>query len=333
MHLRRIIQMADVFTAKDLKSYLKKRWSSVGCSLKHHQRMGVSIGKLVNYSAKRNGKLKDPHFELWIAVYDEFVSWLVSLAAVVHWNKRKRPYQPTDFEQAVVILLMRIVSDSLAIRHLMLLGFDASAQTQVRSTTEHMEVMVAILDDPAMATEFCKSRDVRSANKFWKAYLSKQKIRPRIKAVWMKFFSDDHSAAKWFANWGNSDYPELSAIAHPSFMGCVHAVLPAKVNCSDEAWLGVWGDRSLTSIGTTRTYISFLFPLILAIDGFPFGKKTKLFAKPRRYSPDNELHRHVKYGRSVLGSLVLSLNSESNVPYIYPQVASLAKNVGNNSED
>ncbi len=370
--------MADIFTAQRLQKFLRKKWKEAGCTLERRQRMGICTAQLTNHSAKRSRRLQDPHFDLWIAVYDEFVSWLVSLVTVAHWNNCKEPYEPTDYEKAIVLLLMRIVSDSLAIRHLMLLGFDAGAKTLVRSTTEHMEVMAAILDDPTMGIEFCKSRDEITANKFWKAYLSKHKVRPRIKNIWLKFFRGEHDAAKFFANWGSNDYPQLSAIAHPSFMGCVHAVIPAKASYSDEKWLGMWGDKSLASIGTVQTclsplirrakenrmlsiscvadpsaqaiaatplkelrfssdlrrqgdryavqtYISGLFPLILAIGDFPFGKRTKLFGRPRRYSPANELHKHIKQGRTVLGSLVLSLNAESNHPLIYPEVASLGE--------
>lgn len=87
--------------------------------------------------------------------------------------------------------------------------------------------------------------------------------------------------------------------------------------------LGVWGDRSLSSIGTIETYISFLFPLVLVLGDFPFGKKTKHFGRARRYVATNELHKHIKCGRTVLASLVLSLNKTTNHPYIYPEVASL----------
>jgi len=246
--------MADVFTAANLKIFLRKRWQEAGCKLGRSRRPGVSTGALSKYSASRNNRLRDPHFELWIAIYDEFVSWLISLSTIVQFNNRKRPYEPTDYEKAVVLLLMRIVADSLAMRHLMLFGFDAAARTQVRTIAEHVELLIAILDDPALGIEFCKTREASAANKFWKTYLSKHKIRPRIKEVWLKFFRGDHDPAKWFANWGNNGYSDLSAIVHPSFMGCVHAVLPAKAKYTDEKWLGLWGDRSLSSIGTIETY-------------------------------------------------------------------------------
>ncbi len=315
--------MVDHFTAADLRKWFRRKWKDAGCDLKRNSRLGVSTVDLIRHSAKRSKGLKDPHFDLWIAIYDEFVSWLVSLVTVAHWDSRKTPYKPTDYEKAVVLLLMRIVADSLAIRHLMLLGFDAAARTQVRSTTEHMEVLIAILDDPQMGIEFCKTRDATASNKFWKAYLSKHKIRPRVKEVWLRFFRGEHGPAKWFANWGSSEYSELSAIAHPSFMGCVHSVLPAKAKYTDEIWSGMWGDRSLSSIGTIEIYISFLFAVIIAVSDFPFGKRTKYFGRPRRYSAANEIHKHVKHGRSVLTSLVLSLNSNDSHPYIYPEVGSL----------
>ena len=110
-----------------------------------------------------------------------------------------------------------------------------------------------------------------------------------------------------------------SAIAHPSMFGCINATLTWKAEVTDESWLGFLGDRSLASIETIRTYLSLLFPMFLIVGDFPFGKKFSPYMKPRRYQAKNELHRHVRHGRSVLGSLILSLSHEPNLDLVFPK--------------
>ena len=43
-----------------------------------------------------------------------------------------------------------------------------------------------------------------------------------------------------------------------------------------------------------------------------------MLTKPIPYDTADEMHRHVKLGRPVLASLILSRNKESNIAHIYP---------------
>ena len=199
----------------------------------------------------------------------------------------------------------------------MISGFNTSAQVLVRSVAEHMEILVAIIDDHALAKAFEITKTPEDANKFWKSHISNNKLRPRIKSVWMEFFRGDRDAAKFFGNWGNASYDELCAISHPSFLGCGYAMLATK-SVPDDGWPGMLGDRSLSSIGTIQTYISYFFPLILAIGEFPFISSPNQHEISICYDDKAELHQHIHKGRSVLGSLVLSLHFEPNLKYIYP---------------
>lgn len=92
--------MADPFTAADFKRFLRKKWKDAGCKLGRDRRPGIAPGDLTKHSEKRSKRLQDPHFDLWIAIYDEFVSWLVSLLTVAHWSNRRGVYEPTDYEKA-----------------------------------------------------------------------------------------------------------------------------------------------------------------------------------------------------------------------------------------
>lgn len=234
------------FTKAEFNAYLRTAWSKQGCEVTEDARMGISIEELEAFSEKHNSELVDQHFDLWIAVYDEFVSWLISLTSIVY--SPRHSHQRSDFEMAVTVLLMRIIADSLSMRILMLRGFDASAKVILRSTSEHIEMLVAIISDPTIATEFVRTRHPNAAAAFWKKHVARGSLRPRLKKAWTVFFKGEVKPAKWFANWGSRDHQMYSAISHPSMFGCINAILPWKTaKTTDENWLGFLG-RQITRI-------------------------------------------------------------------------------------
>ena len=87
----------------------------------------------------------------------------------------------TTFDECIAILLMKIIGDSTAIRHLILLGFDTSARSLLRSVGEHMELLVAIINEPQLADDFRKTDTPEEANKFWKSHLGYGGIRKKIR--------------------------------------------------------------------------------------------------------------------------------------------------------
>jgi hypothetical protein len=309
--------LANNFTKTNFEVWLREKWASLDVSLDDSGRLGLSVSEIVGHSYQRASQENDPHFDLWIAIFDELVSWLISVESVWRHGVVEKTSPTTSFEKSISVLLARLIADSLAIRQLMISGFNTSAQVLVRSAAEHMEVLVAIIDDRAVAKAFETTKTPEDANRFWKSYISNNKLRPRIKSVWMEFFGGDRGPAKAFANWGSAFYDELCAISHPSFFGCGGAMLSTKSVLYD-GWPAMLGDRSLSSIGTIQTYISYFFPLILAIGDFPFIPSSNQNEISISYDNKAELHQHIHKGRSVLGSLIVSLNFEPNFEYILP---------------
>ena len=169
----------------------------------------------------------------------------------------------SDFEKSVLLILSKIIADSTAIRHLVLAGFDTSARTILRSISEYMEVLVAVVHQPDFANEFVKSDTPEGAQAFWEAHLRCGKIRRRVTAAWLDFFSNasDHDTAEWFANWGRGANPMLSALAHPSIGGGLFAAIPLKASYAEDDWLGIWGDKAESSVETIYIYTQFVFPI------------------------------------------------------------------------
>lgn len=85
----------------------------------------------------------------------------------------------------------------------------------------------------------------------------------------------------------------------------------------NENWLGRWGAKSNMSVLTISLYADAFLPLVLLSD-YPFTGFDAALDVRIIYDPEDEMHRHVKLGRSVLARLILSLNKESNIGHIYP---------------
>jgi hypothetical protein len=302
------------FSKGDLMRLLSKEWANKGYDSAQGNRPGVSIQDLINHSTERNTALDLPLVDLWIALLDECISWLISLSAVIH-SEPDREVRLTNFEKSVMMILSRIISDSTAIRHLVLAGFDTSARTILRSVSEYMEVLVAIIHQPNFADEFCTSDPPESAQIFWEKHPRGGKIRRRITAAWADFLNKetDRGAAEWFANWGRTSNPILSALSHPSFSGGLFSAIPLKSHYTNEKWLGFWGDKAECSVETIYIYLQFVFPLLLLSPDFPFGGF-------RAYKEADELHYHVRFGRDILASVILSLGREDNAPFIFPDI-------------
>jgi hypothetical protein len=101
---------------------------------------------------------------------DEFISWQISLVTIFYGNRQKSAF--TNFDRSITVILMKLISDSMALRHLILLGYDVAARTLLRSIGEYSELYVAVLDDPALADEFVKSDVPDGAKAFWKSHVA-----------------------------------------------------------------------------------------------------------------------------------------------------------------
>ncbi len=252
---------------------------------------------------------------------DECISWLLSLYSVFY-AERPEGLRLTAFEKSILLTLSKIIADSLAIRHLVLAGFDTSAKTILRSVSEYMEVLVAIIHQPAFAEEFVKSGTPETAQAFWEAHLRGGKLRRRVTAAWIEFFKEDgnRDTAEWFANWGRGANPIFSGLCHPSLAGGLLATIPINTHYAEDNWLGIWDDKAECSAGTIYIYLQYVFPILLLRPSFPFEEQGPHISSPRRYDESKELHRHVRIGRDILAGVILSLGAEGNAPHLFPEI-------------
>ena len=310
-----------MLTKAELETWLRAQWARRGHQLAEGERHGVEVRDLVEHSAERAAARELPYLDLWILIYDEMLSWVLSLQGVFQIRmKAGRPMG--DFEKALFLILARIVADSIAIRHLILLGFDTQARTLLRSTAEYMEVLVAVIDDPPFASEFLKSDSPATAKTFWEQHLRSGRIARRVRAAWRGFATgdtaEDEATALWFAAWGGQWTEQLSSLTHPSTGACLLTINPPSVKPHGEPWLGHWGDKADFSAETVYIYAANLFPLLVVDRKFPFEGFEAALAEPMPYDPAIEDHRHVKLGRDVLGSLILSLGKPDNARHVFP---------------
>lgn len=306
-----------LFSAEHFARYMRAQWMQKGETLAPDGRLGIEIGELIRASAERSDKLEAPYVDLWVAILDEFNSWLVSLLGTVYRPDRQRDAAMNDFERSVVVLLGKLVADTTALRHLVTLGYDGAARTLLRSITEYVHVLVALIDDPALAGEFVAADTPEAANAFYFRQLARGKLHKRLEAAWAGFFRSSDDAARWFTDQQRRQGTLLSGTAHPSFAGCTQAVMGFIEAAPDENWLGHWGARSNMSVLTIALYSDCFLPLVLLSD-YPFEGFDAALGAPIVFDPADEMHRHVKLGRSVLASLILSLSKESNIGHIYP---------------
>ncbi len=199
-------------------------------------------------------------------------------------------------------------------------GFDVQAKILLRSTAEYMEALVAIIDNPDLASEFAILEEPGKSGKFWKKHLARGKVRYKIRKNWDEFFvGEEQATVQWFANWGHRSMALLAGLSHPTMAGGFFTAIPLKSKYSEKEWPSMFGERSDASVSTISIYMSFIFPILLVCRGFPFDIAWPHVHQKIKYDANDELHRHVHIGRDVLSSLVLSLVKETNLKYVYPE--------------
>ena len=311
-----------MFSKSDLLNYLHKQWTDSGCTFSDAGKVGVQVEELVEVSATRNSELEMPYVDLWIRVLDEFISWQTSLIGVLN-SANANSKRMTDFDRCTLFIMMKIVADSTSIRHLILLGYDTSARTILRYVGEYMELYVAILNDPSLASEFKNAQTPEDTTEFWRSNLAYGGIRKKVKEAWGSLFKDDQDidARDRFANWGYSSNAILSGIIHPSYMAAAFSALPMKTKYIDEKWFGFLGDKSEWSVDTIGIYQAYMFPILILNNGFPFEGHGEFMGEGDiAYDEADEGHQHVKIGRTVLANLIMSMCLESNLPHVTPDV-------------
>ena len=305
--------MVKEFTVEDFKRHLRSQWEQSGFTVPEGDQVGIPIASIVEHSRERSAFKKTPHIDLWVAVLDEHISWFVSLSSIV-WNKAVEDSPKSQCELCLFLVINKVIADMMSIRHLVLAGFDTSARTILRSISECLEVLLAVIHQPSFADAFMKSDTPKGAQEFWQRHIRGGALRKRVEAAWQDFFAghENTEAAKWFANWGRGSVPMLSGLAHPSLAGGLFSTIPLKAQYGSDSWPGFFGDKAEASVDTIYILLQFVFPVLLLDQGFPFDSPSRHFAVARIYDETDELHRHVKVGRNILASVILSVSDERN---------------------
>ena len=68
----------DYMTPKFLRSRIRRSWRKNGLIEGRSGRPGLSINEIVKESRKRNRLIKINSLDVWIVIYDEYLSWFVS---------------------------------------------------------------------------------------------------------------------------------------------------------------------------------------------------------------------------------------------------------------
>lgn len=292
--------------SRQLRKALRRLWRKNGLSF-DGSRPGLSVAEIQRHSDRRNRTKKLNQFELWNEIYDEYVSWMLSLTIVVY-SRLKRHYRSKgpryEFFRAQSVLLFRILADLLSIRILCRSGFDVAGKTLARSTIEYIDTLVFLNLHPGVAREFNRSTKNEISNAFWHKYIAREKIRRALLPVWNKTFGEGFDAEGW-DEWLYQYHNVLGMSVHPSFSGGLFSALALGSGSTDQ-WLGAFGDRADISKDTFYHLIIHIWKLTLIFPDFPFRNdaSNKLAV---RYDNRSEFHRHVKIGGRVLMALLVTI--------------------------
>jgi hypothetical protein len=292
--------------ASDFRRTMRRLWRRNGLSF-GGDRPGVSIRELVKRSESRNRSKRLSHFDLWNEIYDEYLSWFLSLLTVLYSGlksqKRSRG-RALQFFKALTILAIRIFADLLAIRVLCRAGFDVAAKTLARSTVEYIDTFVLIVLKPSVAAEFNRSDRNERSNAFWHKFISRGKIRAMTESIWLSRFGADFDAKGW-DQWLYQYHGVLGMAVHPSFSGGTFSAL-ALGSGSNDKWIGFLGERADISTDTFYHLVLHLWKMTALFPEFPFRNDVSE-GLCLRYAKNDELHRHVKTGSGVLMALLVSI--------------------------
>ena len=80
----------------------------------------------------------------------------------------------------------------------------------------------------------------------------------------------------------------------------------------NDHWLPAWGEKAESSVHTVCIYAAKIFPLLSLYADFPFeklgiDKSRGIISADLNYDDSNWLHRHIVFGRDILGRLIITL--------------------------
>lgn len=277
-------------------------WKEI--ALYDHLKMRRATEGILAISRRLNRNARLPTLDAWLLVFDQFVFWYAALATILFASDPRRlPGERCDEWRACTSLLCAIVSNLLAIRQLVVSGFDVAAKQLTRSLCEYADLLNLIVLKPSLATDFINLEDQDERNKFWWKHVKK------ARKIVHDYLATLGEVGEYEAidAWRQQEDTLLSMAAHPSFIASFAAAVP-----SEFRGLGYFGQRTTASNRTVHYAISALCDFLLVGLHVPFehGRGVPPLLKFNRRDP---LHQYVKNGRIVLSALVryIDVNHDS----------------------
>jgi hypothetical protein len=159
--------------AETAKSLIAELWKETGVRKPKRGTVAIYAG----HSLVLSDKLMSAAFENHLELFDEFISWLADVAAVLlsgTLSKRE--------DYAYAHLASAICSLALSVRHEVCTGHDVSAKILARSLAEYSDVLALLILRPDLRTQFQNEED---PEEFWRDHIrgDSSKVRKSILAT------------------------------------------------------------------------------------------------------------------------------------------------------
>lgn len=295
----------EYMTPSFLRTRIRRSWRASGLIEGRSGRPGVSIAQIVRESRKRSRSTKIKPLELWLVIYDEFLSWYVSFFAVAMQGLKaaKVDTLERDLLRCFLVLASKIIADLFAIRLLCVEGFDVAAKTLLRSTVEYIDILTIVAIEPSICREFINTETNEQSNAFWNKYFRGGKRgnkgrRMMRKAYVKQEFLPDYETAVEFDKWLYEYSDVLAMSSHPSWLGGFFSNIVLGRQTEDK-WIGMLGDKGEISTTTLHEAVKHIVKFLILSGNIPFrcGEEDMAIM---RYQEGDELHKHTKIGRNWL---------------------------------
>ncbi len=261
------------------------------------------IEEMLASTRESNQEKKLPYLDLWIGIYDHLIYWMSLLSILAEAIFFSTP-RPDNFSKAIFALACRLVSDLIAVRHLILLGHDTAATVLTRSLCEHIDLITAMYLDPSLAEPFLLADTPNKSNEFWHRHLSKKKLDRRLEAAWVNFLKrhspTDEVIDNGASDWVRSDQRILDGFTHPSFLPSFFAALPFSTAHEEPAIPSYFGNRTDGSVMTLRVICTRLFEFFVLTDSNKLINISLENLTESDASHIERLSRGLMHGRTVL---------------------------------
>jgi hypothetical protein len=265
----------------------------------------IPISEILGYGRKTAPE--PPLLTEWLAVFDEFTEWFVSLSTLVCIGPFVAGEEMANQEfKAFAPLLSSITSQCLAIRLLAADGLELPSKQLCRCLVEYVDLGVRMSLDTDYLAEFLAHDDLDDARPFWSRYLKRRDIKGQQRKTHVR----DRLYEKWKAIMPNADIGELEAYRTEEenvLNACTHpSLVAAQMNmiglpCDGVlSWFQFLGKPSELSARTLK------YAVVSLLDYVAVGWQPDYTGKERIVMEDDlvgRCYKHVRSGRSVLISL------------------------------